>query len=104
VKTRIWDIIFGLVFIYAVIVQYNDPDPLRWMLIYGGAAVACLIPRIRWYLPAIVAVVALVWMITTLPAIFEARDFTGTEIEREAGGLLIVSIWMLDLVRRKRRS
>ena len=31
----------AVLFLFAVAVQYNDPDPLRWMAIYGLAALAC---------------------------------------------------------------
>lgn len=32
----------SLLFVYFVVVQYNDPDPQVWMPIYGIAVVACL--------------------------------------------------------------
>ena len=44
-------------FLFSVAVQYNDPDPIRWMLIYGLAALACILKlmgRLNWYLPAAV--------------------------------------------------
>ncbi len=30
-------------FLFSVAVQYNDPDPIRWMLVYGLAALACIL-------------------------------------------------------------
>jgi membrane-bound ClpP family serine protease len=36
-------LLFGLVFLSFVIVQYNDPDPLTWMVIYGIASVSCFL-------------------------------------------------------------
>jgi hypothetical protein len=32
---KILKIFFGILFLLFVVVQYNDPDPLLWMLIYG---------------------------------------------------------------------
>lgn len=36
---RIFFGIWCLLFILFAVVQYNDPDPLVWMSIYGGAAI-----------------------------------------------------------------
>ena len=44
-------------FLFSVAVQYNDPDPIRWMLVYGLAALACILKlrgRLSWYFPAAV--------------------------------------------------
>jgi hypothetical protein len=42
-------------FLFSVAVQYNDRGPIRWMLVYGLAALACglkLRGRLSWYFPA----------------------------------------------------
>lgn len=99
-------------FLFSVAVQYNDPDPVRWMLIYGLAAVACvlmLLRRLRWYLPAAVGAAALGWAAslvpdvigkTTLGEMFQSFRMINTVVEeaREMGGLLIVAGWMAVLV------
>ena len=36
-------LVFALLFAAAAIVQYNDPDPLIWILFYGVAAISCLL-------------------------------------------------------------
>ncbi len=99
-------------FLFSVIVQYNDPDPLPWMLIYGLAGAACVLAilnRGKWLVPAAIGAAALVWAITLAPSVigkvalgelfeaFEMKDET-IEIAREMGGLLIVSFWMAVLV------
>ena len=33
----------AVLFLIAAALQYNDPDPLRWMAIYGLAVLACLL-------------------------------------------------------------
>ncbi|MFN0122461.1 MAG: transmembrane 220 family protein [Blastocatellia bacterium] len=100
-----------LAFLLSVAVQYNDPDPARWMLMYGAAAVACaLFARglNLWYLFTGVALVALFWMVAIAPAIlgkvaiadlFQAWEMKNHDIEiaRESGGLLIVIVWMVLL-------
>lgn len=92
--------------------QYNDPDPLRWMALYGAAAVACVLHgRVSWaYLvSAAVALVALVWGVSIALGIeravpvahlFHPMEMKGGPVEetREAIGLGLVAIWMLVLL------
>jgi Transmembrane family 220, helix len=99
-------------FIFSVVVQYNDPDPIRWMLIYGLAALACilmLLGRLRWYLPAAVGATAIGWAASLAPDVIDKTTFgemfqsfhminTVVEEAREMGGLLIVAAWMGVLV------
>jgi drug/metabolite transporter (DMT)-like permease len=98
-------------FALSVLVQYNDPDPLRWMALYGAAAVACVLyatGRARWWFAAAVGVIALAWAIPLAPAVigktafgemFEAWEMKNerVEVSREMYGLLIVAAWMAVL-------
>jgi hypothetical protein len=114
---KVANIIFALLFIFSLIVQYNDPDPIRWMVVYGGAAVACLwalrgnLPR---WLPALVGLAALVWIGLWFPRVlgkvgfsemFQEAGMATLEIEegRELIGLLLVAIWMVVLFFRSGR-
>src|SRR5262245_48677716 len=59
-------------FLFSVIVQYNDPDPLLWMLIYGCAGAACVLAilnRGNWIFPAAIGLAALVWALTLAPQV-----------------------------------
>ena len=99
-------------FLFSVAVQYNDPDPVRWMLIYGLAALACILKlmgRLKWYLPAAVGAAAFGWAAslaphvigkTTFGEMFQSFHMINTVVEeaREMGGLLIVAAWMGVLV------
>lgn len=99
-------------FIFSVVVQYNDPDPVRWMLIYGLAALACILElrgRLKWYLPAAVGAIAFGWAVslaphvigkTTFGEMFQSFEMINTVVEeaREMGGLLIAAGWMAVLV------
>ena len=52
------------IFLLFAVVQYNDPDPVRWMAIYLAAALCCaleLTGRLRWPLPVLTTVAALIW-------------------------------------------
>jgi Transmembrane family 220, helix len=89
--------------------QYNDPDPLRWMAIYLAATVAAVaLPLRRWAIPLsiAVAVAALIWALVLFPDIWGRVGFTdlwkkmsekggAVEIEREIGGLVIVVGWLV---------
>jgi len=55
--------LMAALFALAVAVQYNDPDPVRWMAIYGAACIVTLMVAIRGRAPtaAPVAVGLIVW-------------------------------------------
>jgi transmembrane protein TMEM220 len=97
-----------LAFVFSVIVQVNDPDPLSWMAVYGAAALLCgleLRRLVRPLFPALLAALALAWAATIAPRVvgqvpfadmfaeFEMRN-AGVEESREMYGLLIVAGWM----------
>ena len=101
----------GLLFLLSVIVQYNDPDPVRWIAIYGAAVAACVLAlwgRVPGWLPAITGLAAAVWAAFLLPRVlgqvapgelFRERGMAtmGIEEAREMIGLLLVAIWMAVL-------
>lgn len=118
---RLLSAVFAALFLLGVGVQLNDPDPLRWILLYLAAATASLLAaagRNRWPLPAATALVALAWAAILAPgALGEARvtelvgawEMKDSRVEegREAYGLLIVFAWMAVLALaglRNRRS
>ena len=109
---RIANLVFTLLFALAVVVQYNDPDPLGWMAIYGAAAAACGLSVARrcprWLPPAILLVAAL-WAfslarggasdVATFFDLFAEWEMKNVRYEeaREMWGLLIVAGWMAVL-------
>lgn len=109
---RVANYFFLVVFLLCVAVQYNDPDPVRWMILYGSAATCCILfssRKLPVYLSAATAVAALLWVVLLLPdawgkAIPIKEVFSmihmfspGVEEVREIGGLLIVACWMVVL-------
>ncbi|MGE0131126.1 MAG: transmembrane 220 family protein [Blastocatellales bacterium] len=119
---KILNYVMAAAFLFSVIVQYNDPDPARWILIYGLACAACALAitgRLNWIFPAAIGIAALAWAITLAPGVigkvafgelfeeFEMKD-ERVEVAREMGGLLIVAFWMAALafhsLRKRRRA
>jgi hypothetical protein len=109
--------VFAAFFVFSVVVQYNDPDPIRWMLIYGAAALLsgwAAAASLRPAIPGAVAAVALIWAATLMPSVARQlpslMDLTGSikmmapgvEETREAGGLLFVATWMIAVAWRNR--
>lgn len=122
---RLWaagDALLLVAFVFSVVVQTNDPDPIWWVLVYGLAALACLLALLRrghWAFPAAVAVAALSWAAGIAPRVmgrvpfgdmFGAFEMESLAVEesREMYGLLIVAGWMAVLAvrwaRRERRE
>ncbi len=114
---RVVDGLFGAAFLLSAVVQYNDPDPLRWIAMYLLAVVAAAWPpgsRLALGLTATAGIVATVWCLFVLP---EAMAVTGmgdvvaamspdrprTEAARELGGLLLVVVWSVVRVLRTTR-
>ena len=108
----------ALLFLFGAIVQYNDPDPLRWMAIYVAAAATCALAaaqRVPRWLPIVIAGVALLW-VATLAArpfpnvrileMFAAWEMANERIEeaREMYGLLVIAIYMAVVAVVERRG
>ena len=84
----------ALLFAYSAAVQVNDPDPVRWLLLYGFASSVCLlhvVTRVPRWVPLTLAAIAIAWAATLLPSVAASADFTGTEDERELAGLVLVA-------------
>ena len=100
---KVLAIIFAAWFVYSIVVQANDPDPMLWYVIYGIAALASilfLVDRLP-YLASVVLFVA--YVVSTLvfwPEKFEGitigeGDIKNIEEGREALGLAITAVIML---------
>ncbi|MBA3460155.1 MAG: transmembrane 220 family protein [Deltaproteobacteria bacterium] len=105
-KLTCW--VMAALFALCVALQHNDPDPLRWMLIYGAAlVVSVLLPMYRAAakVGAILGAAALVWTVMLLIPIWDKvspsdaflkMSEKGGAVEdlREAGGLAIEGLWL----------
>jgi Transmembrane family 220, helix len=98
--------IMAAAFAAAALLQYNDADALRWILVYGAAAVLSGVAAWRGAAPAAaaacLAAIALTWALVLaagLPTVgvyahvFDSwrMHSTGVEEARESLGLLLVA-------------
>ena len=100
-----------VLFSLCILVQYNDPDSLIWMTMYGLAAIVCILAvldKIHWSISIFPGILGLVWALTILPDVISNYSVTdnlfawqmnslGVEKVRELGGLLIIISWMFIL-------
>jgi hypothetical protein len=99
----------ALLFAFGAIVQLNDPDPIRWVVMYVAALAVSVTAAIRGTvplaLPAAVGLVALAWALFIAaggpgPAeylqMFQEWEMRSPQVEeaREASGLVIILGWM----------
>ena len=99
--------VMGALFVWSAILQYNDPDSLAWIAIYGGAALLTLLSILgrgtyALHFVSSLAVLALfVWV---------ARHVDTwtmeSEVAREAAGLGIMFFWFVVMtwMERSRRA
>lgn len=97
-----------LLFLLAAILQYNDIDAALWMVTYGVAAFFCILWKWSpishyWYIA--VGSTCLVWAVSLLVFYADQLSWDGmfdsiqmknnsVEIIREAGGLIVIAVWM----------
>ena len=97
-----------LMFLFSAAVQFNDPDPLTWIGIYGAAATVCALEigrRLPVWVSVAIAVIAFVWAGSLyyrahdvpISSLFAAWEMQNLRIEeaREMYGLAIVAVWMI---------
>jgi len=109
------NLVFLVAFLLSALVQFNDPDPLGWVLIYLAMTVICGLHhfnRLYWGIAALQSLVSILWMLTLLPALAENVSWQevfgslamlndSVEEVREIGGLLFILIWSITLWRVK---
>lgn len=110
--------VMAALLVVCVLLQFNDPDPARWMAFYGACAiVSALLPSQPRIVPIayVLAVLALAWAAYLLNAVWgrmEVSDLVekmsekGGAVEegREAGGLGIAGAWLLFSASCRRRG
>ena len=103
--------VLAVLFSLSVGLQANDPDPLRWMAMYGAAAVS--VALLPWHREAALGAIA-VGVVSAIWGAYLGRQVLGVvspgdlfgkmtekggavEVGREAAGLAIISVSMFGL-------
>ena len=117
---KILNILLAIVFAAFAALQYNDPDPLQWIAVYGAVAVLSALASFgrypRWAIIGLAIVIA-GWMLWLSPAVIEwmklgfptitgamEPDEPYVELVRECLGLLIALLAVLHLWRSSHRK
>ncbi len=99
----------AILFSLSVGLQVNDPDPVRWMLLYGAAGIAvAALPyrRTAAIAAAVIGLIAAIWGgylehevfgVLKVGDLFMKMSEKGgaVEVGREAGGLIIVAVTLI---------
>ncbi|HYM81621.1 MAG TPA: transmembrane 220 family protein [Candidatus Limnocylindria bacterium] len=112
--------VMAVLYLFSVVVQYNDPDPFQWIALYlSGALLSALAakgqPRFPWIVPTLIGVVALIWGLSLLPGVwgrvgfgelFQEFEMESALVEqaRETTALLFTAGWMGVLAWARMRS
>jgi hypothetical protein len=114
---RILNYVFAGLFFAMAGLQFNDPDPVYWVAVYGGAALVALskgLGRFSEFWAAIVIGGVVAGLIYAVPGVLNFIEFgsfeelTGkmsaskayVESTREFGGLMIALIVLASYVKR----
>lgn len=96
---RIASGLMALLFAASAALQYNDPDPARWMAIYGAAFAASALAafgRLGWPFAATVFLAAAGFAAFWFPQVpWRHEQLLRVEEAREFFGLTLVAGWML---------
>ncbi|APQ16294.1 transmembrane 220 family protein [Maribacter hydrothermalis] len=109
---KILGYVFAVLFTVGAVLQYNDPDSLHWIIIYGVAALISLLfalNKIGYIVPLILGVLAFIGFVYLYPSDFQGFDLNDgdivtVELGREAFGLLIISIVLVIFAFRSKKK
>jgi hypothetical protein len=99
---KILGFLFAVLSIISAALQYNDPDPIIWILIWGTSAIISLLfffNKISFIITMIAGVLSFMGFIYLYPSNFQGfnlkdGDAENIELGREAFGLLIIALVM----------
>ena len=60
---KILHFILATLFFAFTVVQFNDPDPLLWILIYGSMSAVCVMAGFKLYFPKVMIVQGVLYLV-----------------------------------------
>lgn len=109
---KILGVIFTVLFVFAAVVQFNDPDSLLWILLYFVAALVSLLfsfGRLKMWIVLILVPIYLILAVMHWPPQFEGvalddgMKTINIELARESLGMVICAIAMFLYALRLRK-
>jgi len=99
---KFFGFLFAVLSVISAALQYNDPDPIIWILIWGISAIISFLfflNKISFIITLIAGVLSLIGFMYLYPSNFQGFDLNNGDIEnielgREAFGLLIIALVM----------
>ena len=107
-KNKIINIVLSILFTLFAIVQWNDPDPLKWIILYGAVAILSALAAFnryyRYFILALLLVCAIglillipeviTWVNNGMPTIAGSMQAESPHIElmREFFGLVLCAL------------
>ena len=98
---RIANAIMLILFISWAGFQYNDPDGLLWMAVYGAAGIECILyfmGRLPRFLAISYGGLCVAWAIVLGVVVAINGEFIFEERGREMFGLVICAVWTAILL------
>ncbi|MCH6256564.1 transmembrane 220 family protein [Puniceicoccaceae bacterium K14] len=117
---RVINIAALVAFLLSVFVQFNDPDPLLWIIVYSMASLSCILFSLKKptrLISTVTCASSTLWIVylfielarSPIPIEWDSvfmqtsMKTISVELAREIGGLLIVAVWMLVLALKAKR-
>lgn len=60
---KIIHVVLATLFLAFTVVQFNDPDPFLWILIYGSMSAVCVMAAFKLYFPKVMMVQAVLYLV-----------------------------------------
>lgn len=93
--------ILALIFLSFIVVQYNDPDPIKWTLIYG-VPMFLFLNLYKNYSRFILYAIASLYLLGFFLTFNFNKDWFDSEVGREGMGMLVCSMAIVALASIKK--
>ena len=60
---KILHFLLAIMFLAFTVLQFNDPDPLLWILIYGSMTTVCVMAAFKLYFPKVMLVQGVLYLV-----------------------------------------
>ena len=76
---KVVNFLLAVMFLFFAFLQVDDPDPLIWILVYGGMAVLGVLAMFDRYFPKVIATLIVIFVAYSLIYINGVREWLGED-------------------------